>query len=134
MPFYSNADTFYPIINEVFARIETDSPHALAGLLRSKLIVRFKLTHPIAEILLNGRRATFQATYGPSKMMADLDAHFTGDTLHKIFLGQWTLAHALNIGQLRINGPILKALELAELFQAAKTHYPAVLKERGLLK
>ena len=134
MPIYANADTFYPIIKEVFARIEQDSPHALAGLLRSKLIVRFKLTHPIAEILLNGRRATFQATYGPSKLMADLDAHFTGDTLHKIFLGEWTLAHALNIGQLRINGPIYKAVDLAELFHAAKTIYPAVLKERGLLK
>ncbi len=134
MPIYANADTFYPIIKEVFARIEADSPHALAGLMRSKLIVRFKLTHPMAEILLNGRRAAFQATYGPSKLLADLDAHFTGDTLHKIFLGQWTLAHALNIGQLRINGPILKALELAELFEAAKKIYPAVLKERGLLK
>ncbi|HZY41282.1 MAG TPA: hypothetical protein VFF59_04690 [Anaerolineae bacterium] len=134
MPFYTNADTFYPVIKDVFARIEQDSPHAIAGLMRSKLIVRFKLTHPIAEILLNGRRATFQATYGPSKLLADLDAHFTGDTLHKIFLGNWTLAHALNVGQLRINGPILKAVELAELFQAARTHYPAVLKERGLLK
>ena len=134
MPFYANADTFYPVIKDVFDRIETDSPHALAGLLRSKLIVRFKLTHPIAEILLNGRRATFQATYGPSKMLADLDGHFTGDTLHKIFLGQWTLAHALNSGQLRINGPIYKAVDLTDLFQVAKTHYPAVLKERGLLK
>ncbi|MBP7686730.1 MAG: hypothetical protein KA765_02445 [Thermoflexales bacterium] len=134
MPVYPNADTFYPIIKEVFARIEKDSPHALAGLMRSRLIVRFKLTHPIAEILLNGRRVTFQATYGPTKLLADLDAHFTGDTLHKIFLGEWTLAHALNIGQLRINGPILKALELAELFEAAKKVYPAVLKERGMLK
>src|SRR5512143_2339767 len=128
MPVYANADTFYPVIKEVFARIEQESPHAIHGLMRSRLIVRFKLMHPIAEILLNGRRATFQATYGPSKMMADLEAHFTGDTLHKIFLGQWTLAHALNSGQLRINGPILKALELAELFQAAKTIYPAVVK------
>jgi hypothetical protein len=134
MPFYTNADTVYPVIKEVFARIEKESPHAMAGLMRSKLIVRFKLTHPIAEILLNSRRATFQATYGPSKMLADLEAHFTGDTLHKIFLGDWTLAHALNIGQLRINGPIYKAVDLAELFQAAKTIYPAVLKERGLLK
>jgi putative sterol carrier protein len=134
MPIYANTDAFYPIIKEVFERIEKQSPHALAGLMRSKLIVRFKLTHPIAEITLNGRRATFQATYGPSKIMADLDAHFTGDTLHKIFLGEWTLAHALNVGQLRINGPILKALEMAELFEAAKKIYPAVLKERGLLK
>jgi hypothetical protein len=134
MPIYANSDAFYPVIKDVFERIEKQSPHALAGLMRSRLIVRFKLTHPIAEITLNGRRATFQATYGPSKIMADLDAHFTGDTLHKIFLGEWTLAHALNIGQLRINGPILKALELAELFQAAKTIYPMVLKERGLLK
>ncbi len=134
MPVYANADTFYPIIKEVFARIEKDSPHAINGLMKSKLIVRFKLTHPIAEITLNGRRATFQATYGPSKVLADLEAHFTGDTLHKIFMGDWTLAHALNIGQLRINGPMLRALELAELFQAAKIHYPAVLKERGLAK
>ena len=134
MPFYANADTFYPVIKEVFDRIQKDSPHAVAGLMRAKLIVRFKITHPIAEILLNGRRATFQATYGPSKLLADLDAHFTGDTLHKIFLGQWTLAHALNIGQLRINGSILKGLELAELFEAARTVYPAALKERGLLK
>ena len=134
MPIYANADTFYPVIKDVFDRIEKQSPHALAGLMRSKLIVRFKLTHPIAEILLNGRRATFQATYGPTKLLADLDAHFSGDTLHKIFLGEWTLAHALNIGQLRINGPILKGLELVELFEAAKKIYPAVLKERGLLK
>ncbi|MFN8596164.1 MAG: SCP2 sterol-binding domain-containing protein [Anaerolineae bacterium] len=133
MPFYANADTFYAVIKEVFERMEKDSPRALAALMRSKMIVRFKLTHPLAEILLNGRRAAFQATYGPSKMMADFEAHFTGDTLHKIFLGQWTLAHALNSGQLRINGPIFNALELAELFQAAKTIYPAVLKERGLL-
>ena len=133
MPFYANADTFYAVIKEVFERMEKDSPRAIAVLMRSKMIVRFKLTHPLAEILLNGRRAAFQATYGPSKMMAELEAHFAGDTLHKIFLGQWTLAHALNSGQLRLNGPIFKALELADLFQAAKTIYPVVLKERGLL-
>ncbi len=134
MPIYATADAFYPVIKDVFDRIEQTAPHALNGLMRSKLIVRFKLTHPIAEITLNGRRPTFQVTYGPSKIMADLEAHFTGDTLHKIFLGQWTLAHALNIGQLRITGPILKALEMAALFESAKQIYPAVLKERGLLK
>ncbi len=134
MPVYATADAFYPVIKDVFERIEKQSPHALNGLMRSKLIVRFKLTHPIAEITLNGRRPAFQATYGASKILADLEAHFTGDTLHKIFLGHWTLAHALNIGQLRITGPILKALEMVELFEAAKKIYPAVLTERGLLK
>jgi hypothetical protein len=132
MPFYSDADTFYAAIQEVFNRIEKESPPAIAGLMRSKMMVRFKLTHPLAEILLNGRRSTFQVTYGPSKLMVDIEAYFTGDTLHRIFLGEMTLAHALNTGLLRVQGPIWKALELAELFEAAKTYYPGVLKGRGL--
>jgi putative sterol carrier protein len=52
--------------------------------------------------------------------------------IHKVFLGQVTLAHALNTGQLKVHGSIFKALQLAELFQAAKMIYPAVLRDRGL--
>jgi len=132
MPFYSDADTFYAAIKELFERIEKESPRAIASLMRSQMIVRFKVTHPLAEIVLNGRRPMFQITCGPTKLMADIEVHLTSDTIHKVFLGQVTLAHALNTGQLKVHGSIFKALQLAELFQAAKMIYPAVLRDRGL--
>lgn len=133
MPVYADSDAFYAVISEVFERLQRESPQALQALARARLVVRLKFTHPLAEVMLNGRRPEVSITYGPSRLLADFDAHLTGDTLHQIASGRLSLAHALNIGQLKVIGPIYKIGALADLFAAVKQHYPRVASERGLV-
>jgi len=131
MPVYVESDAFYAVVREVFERVTRESPHALTAVARAHLTVHLKFTHPVAEVTVNGRRPQVAITYGPSRLLADFDAHLTGDTLHAIALGQLSLAHALNTGQLKVVGPIYKIGPLADLFAAVKQHYPAVVQARG---
>jgi hypothetical protein len=133
MPVYADSEGFYAVVKEVFERLRRESPGALQAMARARLVVRLKFTHPLAEVTLNGRRPEVSVTYGASRVLADFDAHLTGDALHQIATGQLSLAHALNTGQLKVIGPIYKIGALADLFAAVKQHYPQVIRDRGVI-
>ncbi len=131
MPFYSNAETLYQILKTTFTRVEKESPDHLDGLhtlMASKLVLRLKCTAPAAEITLNGRERKFHATYGPSPLRADLTIELTSDTLHQIMLDELSIKKAYGSGRIRVQGPVWKLKVLADFIQAARQHYPLVVR------
>ena len=54
------------------------------------------------------------------------------DTFHRILLDELPLGKALGGGLVKVKGPILKTLPLADLFHQGRRYYPGVLRELGL--
>jgi hypothetical protein len=133
MAFYDDSDQLYGSMRLLFARIEEEEPAAADAILASRLVIRLRCTAPDAEITINGRQRPVQTTFGPSSVRPTLDIDLDADTLHDILLGQLSLRAALGNGLLRIRGPALKAMVLADLFRRGQAVYPEVLRERSLI-
>ena len=132
MPFYPSTEQFYSVTSGLFATIGQNNAHAADGILKARLIIRLRVHDPEAEILLDGRQAPLKTSFGPSTLRPELDIEMAADTLHRILLGELALSKALNGGLLKVKGPILKTLPLANLFHQGRRYYPDVLKGQGL--
>jgi hypothetical protein len=133
MPFYHDTEQLYAATQALFARIGQGNPHAADGILRARLVIRLRTSEPEGEIALDGRQAPLKSGFGPSTLRPELDIQMSADTLHRILMGELALGKALSGGLLKVKGPILKTLPLAELFHQGQRFYPDVLRELGLL-
>ncbi len=132
MPIYQTTDQLYACVNELFERIQRDDPHAARPLLASRLVIRFRLTEPTGEIVINGRSRPLTTHFGTNSARPTLDIELSGDILHQILLGQLAVAKALGSKQLKAKGPVWKAAVLADLFRQGQTIYPDILRQQGL--
>jgi len=132
MAVYGSAEQLYGCLRELFARIEAAEPRAADSLLRSRLHIRFRLTEPAAEITIDARRRPLQIVYGAAAGKPELDVALAADTLHRILLGELSLAKALGGKLLKAAGPVWKTAALADLFASARSIYPQVLQDDGL--
>jgi hypothetical protein len=134
MPFYSDTEQLYTATRALFARISQNGSHAADGILKARMVIRLRTSGPEGEIVLDGRQAPLKSSFGPSTLRPELDIQIAADTLHRILLGELPLGKALSGGLLKVKGPILKTLPLAELFHQGQRYYPDVLQELGLTK
>lgn len=133
MSFYENTDQFYLIARELFDRVQKENPAAAADLEEAKLLIRFKTVHPDGLIMINGRRHPASVTFGDNRIRPEVDVHMQTDTLHGILLGEIRLTEALSNKKMRVKGPMLKTLKVADLFHQCQQYYPQVLANHGLL-
>jgi hypothetical protein len=134
MPFYQNTEQLYAATRALFALIGQSSPHAADGILKARLVIRLRTSDPEGEIALDGRQPSLKSHFGHSTIHPELDIHMAADTLHRILLDELPLGKALSGGLLKVKGPILKTLPLADLFHQGRRYYPDVLRELGLTK
>lgn len=132
MAIYRDTEQFYACVRQLFAAIEQKDPNAAAALLKSRLIIRLQLTHPVGELIINGRQSPVETHFGRNSLKPDLDITLNGDTLHAILLGQLTLTKALGSGKLGVKGPVWKATVLADLFRQSQILYPQILQAQGI--
>lgn len=132
MAVYASGDQLYDCLRELFARIEAADSRAADSLLKARLHIRFRLTEPAAEITIDARQRPLQIAYGPAAGQAELDVALAADTLHRILLGELSLAKALGSKLLKPTGPVWKTAALADLFASARSIYPQVLQDDGL--
>jgi hypothetical protein len=132
MPFYHDTEQLYAATQALFARIGQSNSHAADGILKARMVIRLRTSAPEGEIALDGRQPPLKSSFGPSVLRPELDIHLSADTLHRILLGELPLGKALSGGLLKVKGPILKTLPLADLFHQGQRYYPDVLKELGL--
>lgn len=132
MPFFADSEQFYACTRALFARIEGADPGAADAILASRLVICLRTTAPAAELTINGRQHPVQTTFGPSRLRPTLDIELAADTLHRILLGEQSMKKALANGQLKVRGPVWKAMALADLFRRGQALYPQVLSEQGL--
>jgi hypothetical protein len=134
MPFYQNTEQLYAATRALFTRINENDPHAADGILKARLIIRLHTSEPEGEIALDGRQPPLKSHFGHSTLHPELDIHMAADTLHRILLDELPLGKALGGGLVKVKGPILKTLPLADLFHQGRRYYPSVLRELGLAK
>jgi len=134
MPFYSDTELLYSATRVLFARISQGDSHAADGVLKARMVIRMRTSDPEGELVLDGRQPPLKTSFGSTTLRPELDIQMAADTLHRILLGELALGKAFSGGLLKIKGPILKTLPLADLFHQGQRYYPDVLRELGLIE
>jgi putative sterol carrier protein len=131
MPFYSDSESYYANMRTLFACVRQNYPQATDAIGKSHMNIRMRTTAPAGDIIILGREMPVRTVYGENGVKPDLDIEMTGDTFHKILLGDLSLRTALGSGQMKVKGPIWKAMTLAELFRVSQKCYPDIVKGQG---
>jgi hypothetical protein len=133
MDFFQSSEQFYTCAQALFGRMEAENPRAADSIQKARLIIRFLCQKPTVEVLINGRRKPVEIIYGPARIRPELDIGMPTDVLHRILLGELSLAQALATGSIKVRGPAWKTVALADLFLQTQSLYPQILHEQGLL-
>lgn len=132
MAVFANAEQLYGVAADLFGRLETENPQAVARLLRARVLIRLACTNPAAEMWIHSRQHPFQVHYGHQRLHPDLEAQLEGDTLHQILVGNLPLSVAVKGGVLHVKGQVWKVKALSDLLAHGQTLYPQVLRAHGL--
>lgn len=132
MPFYTNANQIYTVMQSLFEKMRGMTPDPVGALVSSHMIFYINLTDPNAHITINGRKRPVTIDYGSPNGRADMEIGMTADTLHLILLDEYSIKLGFTNGELKVRGPIWKALSFADIFQKGRTYYPQVLRDLGL--
>ncbi len=132
MAFYRDSQMFCEVMVDLFERTMAQ-PDAVDAIKASGLVLRLITTDPPAVLVVDGRSTPPGFSCGSTAARADLVLRMPADVLHQVWLGQIRLRDAFFQGQIRIEGPLLRALTLADLFRQVEAIYPSVLQARGML-
>lgn len=128
MPFYADTAELYARLSALFDCVAASYPRASDAIAAARLIIRLSTEAPEGEIVINGREKPVQMSYGANGLRPDLEISLAADTLHRILMGELSLAKALGAGQLKVRGPIWKTMALSELFAVGQRCYPGILQ------
>lgn len=126
MTYYTTADELYINLQTLFTQIELSNPTAVEAILKTKMRIRLTCSDPAAAVIIDARQRPYHITYGANAYKPDLDISLATDTLHQILLGQLSLKKAIGRKQVVPQGPIFKAMALADLFRQAQSLYPQI--------
>jgi hypothetical protein len=122
---------FYAVMKEVFDYIAAHPEH-IDSFTRSNLVIRMRTTEPDAEMLLDGRQPPLQVFFGPTPGAANLEIALPANLLHEMWMGRESTHKAFYTGRVRTTGNLLKAMQLADVFQEAERIYPTIAQKFGL--
>ncbi len=132
MPFYKNAEQIYAVMQGLMDHMRHETPNPVDTLSSSRLNVRILLADPDAEITFDGRKRPVDVAYGPANGRATLEISMTADHMHRILLDEYSIKKGFSSGELKVRGPVWKAMSFAETFEKGRKYYPQVLQELGL--
>ena len=132
MPYFTNDKQIYAVMQALFESLSGMTPDPVEALVSTHMVIRINLTNPDAQITINGRKRPVKVEYGSPNGRPDIQIGMEADTLHLILLDEYSIKKGFSNGELKVSGPIWKALSFAEIFQKGRTYYPQVLEEQGL--
>ena len=133
MPFYSDAEQIYTVMQALFVSMRDMKPDPVDAMVSSRMMLRINLSDPDATITIDGRKRPVAINYGSPNGRADMEIGMTADVLHLILLDEYSIKGGFSNGELKVRGPIWKALSFADIFQKGRTYYPQVLEDQGLI-
>ena len=133
MPFYKNDEQIYTVMDVLIARLRNEKPNPVDALSSSHMNVRITLSDPAAQITFQGKKRPVNVIYGLSDGRATLEISMTADQMHLILLDKYSIKKGFTSGELKVRGPVWKAMSFAEIFAKGREHYPQVLKDQGLV-
>jgi hypothetical protein len=132
MSVFESEEQIYQVMQALFDSMKEGDPDPVRTMASSRLTFRVSLTDPTAHITINSRKRPVSIDYGAPNMRADLEIGMSAQTLHLILLDQYSIKQGFSNGELKVRGPIWKALSFADIFKQGRTFYPKVLQEQGL--
>jgi putative sterol carrier protein len=133
MTFYTDAEQIYAVMQALFESMSSMIPDPVDALVSSHMVIRINLSDPDAQITINGRKRPVKIEYGSPNGRSDMEIGMASETLHLIFLDEYSIKQGFSNGELKVRGPIWKALSFADIFQKGRTFYPQVLQDQGLM-
>jgi hypothetical protein len=130
MPFYPDTETYYARMRALFDCVQSNYPKATESIGNARINILMRTVGPSADIVIHGRERPVTVAYGADPAKIDLQIEMAADTFHKILLGELSLKTALGNGQMKVKGPIWKAMSLGDLFHVSRMCYPDILKQR----
>lgn len=131
MPFYKDSETLCGVMTDLFQRA-MQTPAAVRAMQNSHLVVRMNMQDPAFVLTIDGKSRPPRFLCEADGVRPDLVLRMPADVLHRVWLGQIRLRDAFFGGQIKLEGSMLRAMGLAELFRQVEALYPSVLEERGL--
>jgi hypothetical protein len=131
MPFYTDTKQIYTVMQALFERMQDMEPDPMEALVSSRLVIRINLIDPDANITINARYRPVKIEYGSLNGRSDLEIGMTAEILHLILLDEYSIKRGFSNGELKVSGPIWKALSFADIFQKGRNFYPQVLQDQG---
>jgi alkyl sulfatase BDS1-like metallo-beta-lactamase superfamily hydrolase len=131
VPVYRDSDQLYQALRMLFDQLQVQ-PATIQAVNKSRLAIRFNLTAPSAQVLINGRVNTPKIHYGVISLRPDLEVDLSADAFHQILLRELRLSKALGSGVMKVRGPVWKTFALEEILHQCQDFYPEVAREMGL--
>jgi putative sterol carrier protein len=127
MPYYSDSESYYVNMRILFACVKEKYGKATESISKANVNIRLRTTSPAADITIMGREKPVRTVFGEDGVKPDLEIDMAADTFHRILLGELSLKTALGNGQLKVKGPIWKAMSLGDLFTVSRWCYPDII-------
>lgn len=127
MPFYPDSESYYDHMRALFSCVHDNYPKATEAIGAAKINILLRTAGPAADIMIHGRERPVAISYGADGIKPDLQIDMAADTFHKILLGELSLKSALGNGQMKVKGPIWKAMSLGDLFAVSRKCYPDIV-------
>ena len=132
MPKFTDAESLYGVMRDMFAQVAEKNPKAFDEMVKARLTVRFKVNAPTAEITVDGKTRPPKITYGAFTGRPDIDLELTGDNLDKLLSHQISATKAVTDGTIKFKGNPLKLKAMLEVIKAGNAVYGDVLKAHKL--
>lgn len=126
---YPTSAEFEALFSRLFEQIEATDPSGMDPLTKKRMVIRFVVSEPDADMWVDGRTKPVRVSFGSLDVKATLTAELTGNTLHDLLLGTLPLSKALSGKRLKVKGSIFKARRLESLLHACQSAYPDLAGE-----
>lgn len=132
MPKFSDAETLYNVMRDMFAKVAENDPKVFDKMIQARLTVRFRVTAPDAEFTVDGKSRPPKLTYGAFTGRPDIDLQLTGDNLDKLLSHQISATKAVTDGTIKFKGNPLKLQAMLGVIKAGNAVYADILKTHKL--
>jgi hypothetical protein len=135
MPFFESTEQLRSVFESFWAKAKQQT-EVMEKLVKSEVVVRFDIEQPEIHPTINFRDPDPDGSLGTLEFDSEIEPELivwsTSETTNKFWQGKLNVTIAMARGQVKLKGPVSKALGLLSKIKPLYKLWPEVLKEKGL--
>ena len=135
MPFFESTEQLRDVFEAFWVKAKQQT-EVMEKLVKSKVVVRFDIEQPEIHPTINFRDPAPDGSFGTLEFDSDIEPELqvwsTSETTNKFWQGKLNVTIAMARGQVKLKGPVSKALGLLSKIKPLFKLWPEVLREKGL--
>lgn len=135
MPFFESTEQLRDVFEAFWTKAKRQTD-VMEKLVKSQVVVRFDIEQPEIHPTINFRDPAPDGSVGTLEFDSDVEPELTvwstSETTNKFWQGKLNVTIAMARGQVKLKGPVSKALGLLSKIKPLYSLWPEVLKEKGL--